>query len=150
VSTEELERFVADVKADPQLDESTNELRGDSGATVEIELARVLAARHGLEIVLRGYRSPTDVMECLEGGECDIAFLGYSPARAAEVGFSPPFLVTDQAKCRTSCLSDGCLVVAQNDGRHFDGQPSLSGHSGSDRTCSLFVPVAIYHLGHLP
>jgi hypothetical protein len=33
--------------------------------------------------------------------------------------------------------------VAHSDGRHFDGRPSLSGHSGRGWTCSLPGPVAI-------
>jgi hypothetical protein len=33
--------------------------------------------------------------------------------------------------------------VALRDGRHFDGQPSLTGHCGHGWTCSLPRPVAI-------
>ena len=35
------------------------------------------------------------------------------------------------------------LLLALRDGRHFDGQPSLSGHCGHGWTCRLPGPVAI-------
>jgi polar amino acid transport system substrate-binding protein len=36
------------------------------------------------------------MVECLKAGACDVGFLGYDPARAADVeGFSPPFIEFD-------------------------------------------------------
>jgi polar amino acid transport system substrate-binding protein len=36
------------------------------------------------------------MVECLKAGACDLGFLGYDPARAADVeGFSPPFMEFD-------------------------------------------------------
>ena len=34
-------------------------------------------------------------------------------------------------------------LLAHRDGRHFDGQPSLSGHGGHGWTCGLPRPVAM-------
>ena len=34
-------------------------------------------------------------MECLNAGACDVALIGNTPARAAEVDFSPPYLQGD-------------------------------------------------------
>ena len=44
---------------------------------------------------------------------------------------------------RRDLCQDVCLELALRDGRHFDGQPSLSGHCGHGWTCSLPRPVAI-------
>ena len=44
---------------------------------------------------------------------------------------------------RRDLCQDVCLELALRDGRHFDGQPSLSGHCGHGWTCSLPGPVAI-------
>jgi polar amino acid transport system substrate-binding protein len=36
------------------------------------------------------------MVECLKAGVCDVGFLGFDPARAADVeGFSPPFIEFD-------------------------------------------------------
>jgi hypothetical protein len=39
-------------------------------------------------------------------------------------------------------LRCGSLFLAHRDERHLDAQPSLSGHCGRGRTCSLSDPVA--------
>jgi polar amino acid transport system substrate-binding protein len=69
---------------------STGELRG-----VGIEIARALATRLGVEVLLVEKPTPPGIVECLKAGVCDVAFLGISPARAAEVDFSPPYLEGD-------------------------------------------------------
>lgn len=68
----------------------TGELQG-----VGIELAHGLAARLGVELVLREYPSPPKVVHALKAGECDVAFLGIDPARAADVDFSPAYMKAD-------------------------------------------------------
>jgi polar amino acid transport system substrate-binding protein len=69
---------------------ATGELRG-----VGIDVARALAARPRIEVLLVEYPSPPKVVECLKAGACDVAFLGIDPSRTAEVGFSPPFMEVD-------------------------------------------------------
>lgn len=71
-------------------DPVTGDLRG-----VGIEIARALAARLGVEALPVEYSSPPKVMECLNAGACDVAFLGIEPSRIAEVDFSPPFMQVD-------------------------------------------------------
>ncbi len=60
------------------------------------DVARAFAARVGVRLVLLEYPTPPKMMECLKTGACDVGFLGYDPARAADVeGFSPPFIEFD-------------------------------------------------------
>ena len=72
-------------------DPVTGELKG-----VWAEVARALAARVGVQLVLVEHPTPPKMVECLKVGACDLGFLGYDPARAAAVeGFSPPFIEFD-------------------------------------------------------
>src|SRR6266540_4108526 len=72
-------------------DPVTGELKG-----VWADVARALAARVGVQLVLVEHPTPPKMVECLKAGACDVGFLGYDPARAADVeGFSPPFIEFD-------------------------------------------------------
>ena len=70
----------------------TGEIRGDVHL---VELARALASRIGVELVLVDYPTPTAAVRGLNSGSCDVAFLGIDQSRAAEVAFSPPFVELD-------------------------------------------------------
>lgn len=72
-------------------DPATGELGG-----VLVEIVRALGARLGVEVVLVEQPTPRQVVDCLNGGVCDIASLGFDPSRVAQVGgFSPPFVQVD-------------------------------------------------------
>jgi polar amino acid transport system substrate-binding protein len=72
-------------------DPATGELKG-----VFADVARAFAARVGVELVLVEHPTPPKMVECLKAGACDVGFLGFDPARAADVeGFSPPFIEFD-------------------------------------------------------
>src|SRR6266536_1150408 len=72
-------------------DPVTGELKG-----VWADVARALAARVGVQLVLVEHPTPPKMMECLKVGACDVGFLGCDPARAADVeGCSPPFIEFD-------------------------------------------------------
>jgi polar amino acid transport system substrate-binding protein len=72
-------------------DPVSGELKG-----VWADVARAFAARVGVELVLVDHPTPPQMVECLKVGACDVGFLGYDPARAADVeGFSPPFIEFD-------------------------------------------------------
>ena len=73
-------------------DPASGEIRGDAHL---VDPARALAARLGIELVLAGYQTPREVVECLRVGSCDVAFLGIEPSRMAEVDFSPPIVELD-------------------------------------------------------
>src|SRR5262245_62973056 len=65
----------------------TGEIRGDVHL---VETAQALAARLGVTLVLVDYPTPTQAVEGLKSGSCDLAFLGIDPSRAGDVAFSPP------------------------------------------------------------
>ena len=69
---------------------ATGELHG-----VGVGVARELAAKIGVELVLREYRDPPAVVQALAAGEIDVATLGIDPARATQVDFSPPYMKAD-------------------------------------------------------
>lgn len=69
---------------------TTGELRGAA-----LELARAVAARMGVKLVLVEYPRPGAVMEGVRTNAWDIAFLVFDPERAKEVDFSHTFLQSD-------------------------------------------------------
>lgn len=71
-------------------DPATGELRG-----VAIEIARALAKRLGVELVVVEYPSPPSVLDGLKTGAWDVGFLAIDPSRAALVDFSSPYLEID-------------------------------------------------------
>jgi len=67
---------------------ATGELKGPW-----IEIYRDLSARMGVKLVFVEHQELPKMIECLEKGGCDIASLGFDPARAPLVGgFTPPFM----------------------------------------------------------
>lgn len=71
-------------------DPGTGELRG-----VAVDVARALATRLGIELVVVEYPSPPAVLDGLKTGAWDVGFLAIDPARAAVVEFSPAYLQID-------------------------------------------------------
>src|SRR5207247_5083281 len=71
-------------------DPATGELRG-----VAVEIARALAKRVGVELVIVEYPSPPSVLDGLKTSAWDVGFLAVDPSRAALVDFSPPYLQID-------------------------------------------------------
>lgn len=71
-------------------DPTTGEIKG-----VWVEIARALAARIGVQLVLLEHSIPPEAVACLKAGACDLLFLPFD-ARAADVGdFSPPIFQFD-------------------------------------------------------
>ncbi|MEA2984953.1 MAG: polar amino acid transport system substrate-binding protein [Alphaproteobacteria bacterium] len=76
-------------------DAATGELRGVGTGAVTVQLAQALAERLGIKVELAGFSTPALVVECLNAGVCDLAYMGINPARVGEVGFSLPFMQQD-------------------------------------------------------
>ncbi|MEK7875734.1 MAG: transporter substrate-binding domain-containing protein, partial [Pseudomonadota bacterium] len=68
-------------------DPATGELRG-----VAVDIARALATRLGVELVMVEYPSPSRVPDGLKVGAWDVGFLAVDPSRAAVVDFAPPHM----------------------------------------------------------
>ena len=65
---------------------------GEPGGVL-VEIVRALGARIGVEVVVVERPTPSQAVDCLNGGACDIASLGFDQSRVAQVGgFSPPLL----------------------------------------------------------
>jgi polar amino acid transport system substrate-binding protein len=71
-------------------DPATGELRG-----VAVEIARALAKRVGVELVMVEYPSPPSVLDGLKTSAWDVGFLAIDPSRATLVDFAPPYLQID-------------------------------------------------------
>ena len=73
-----------------QKDAATGELKG-----VTVDLARELARRAGLQVELVAFPAAGKVFEAVKTGEWDIAFFAIEPERAAEVDYTPPYVLTE-------------------------------------------------------
>ena len=76
-------------------DPITGELQGLGMGFIAIEVARALAARLGVAMLVIENPTPPKAVECLKTGASDVAFLGIEPSRAAQVDFSPPVVQFD-------------------------------------------------------
>ena len=71
-----------------------NPKTGEFGG-VAMDLTRALAARIGIQVRPVEFPTPGAVVEGLNAGTCDIAFLVVNESRAAVVDFSPPYARRD-------------------------------------------------------
>ncbi|MGC1316127.1 MAG: transporter substrate-binding domain-containing protein, partial [Pseudolabrys sp.] len=75
-------------------DPQTGEAKAASVGIILHDIARAIAARIGVEIVLVGHPTIPEMLTCLTTGACDMAFMGPDPSRTG-VEFSPPILQLD-------------------------------------------------------
>jgi polar amino acid transport system substrate-binding protein len=73
-------------------DAATGEASG-----VSVDLARELGRRLGVPVELVTYDAAGKVFDALKSGAWDVAFLAIDPVRAAEISFSPPYVVIEGA-----------------------------------------------------
>jgi polar amino acid transport system substrate-binding protein len=62
---------------------------------VTVDLSRELASRLGLPLDLVPFDAAGKVFEALKAGAWDVAFIAIEPARAAEIEFSPPYVLIE-------------------------------------------------------
>jgi len=62
---------------------------------VTVDLANELGRRTGLQVEFVPFEAAGKVFEALKSGVWDIAFLANEPARAAEIDFSPPYVIIE-------------------------------------------------------
>jgi polar amino acid transport system substrate-binding protein len=89
------------------MDEATGEPRG-----VSVDLARELARRLGARLELVTYSGAGKVVEAIKSAAWDLAFMAVDPARAAEIDFTPPYLIIEGAYLvkKDSALKDNSEV----------------------------------------
>jgi polar amino acid transport system substrate-binding protein len=71
-------------------DAATGEARG-----VSVDLALELGRRLGVPVELVTYDAAGKVVEALKSGAWDVAFVAIDPVRAAEISYSPPYVVIE-------------------------------------------------------
>src|SRR5262245_21962303 len=69
--------------------------KGDEIGGGTADLARELAKRAGLELQLVPFEAAGKVFEALKSDAWDIAFLAIEPVRAAEIDFTPPYVIIE-------------------------------------------------------
>jgi polar amino acid transport system substrate-binding protein len=75
-------------------DSRTGEVKAASTGIILHDIARMLGARIGVEVVLVGHPTIPEFLACLTTGGCDVGFMGPDPSRAGVV-FTPPILQLD-------------------------------------------------------
>jgi polar amino acid transport system substrate-binding protein len=75
-------------------DSQTGEVKAASTGIILLDIARMLGARIGAEVVPIGHPTVPEMLTCVTSGECDLGFMGPDPSRAG-VDFSPPVLQLD-------------------------------------------------------
>ena len=74
-------------------DTATDDVRANP---VYLEITRALADRLGVAVQLVARQTPAEVVECLDQGDCDVAFMASNePSRTSQVGFAPPVVQLD-------------------------------------------------------
>jgi polar amino acid transport system substrate-binding protein len=71
--------------------------RGPDGAPkgVTTDLSRELARRIGVPVELITFEAAGKVFEAIKAGGIDLAFIAIEPVRAAEIEFSPPYVLIE-------------------------------------------------------
>jgi polar amino acid transport system substrate-binding protein len=76
-----------------------------------VEIARALAARIGVQVVLLEHPTPPKVIECLKAGACDVIFLPFDARAANDGDFSSPFIQIEY----TLLVPSGSLIRSVTD-----------------------------------
>jgi polar amino acid transport system substrate-binding protein len=71
--------------------------KGADGAPkgVTVDLSRELARRAGVPVELVPFEAAGKVFEAMKAGNVDLAFIAIEPVRAAEIEFSPPYVLIE-------------------------------------------------------
>src|SRR5947209_4933884 len=75
-------------------DPGTGELKAVSTGIVFLDIARILGARIGVEMVPVWHPGVPEMLACVAAGDCDVGFMGPDPSRKG-VEFTPPFIQLD-------------------------------------------------------
>jgi len=72
----------------------TGELKAVSSGIMFLDVARLLGARIGIEVLPVWHPGVPEMLACVTASACDVGFMGPDPSRTG-VDFSPPFLQVD-------------------------------------------------------
>jgi polar amino acid transport system substrate-binding protein len=100
----------------PQYIDADGELRGLGTGYVAIEFTPLIAERMGVPSRVIGYPTPPSVVDALETGGCDLAFMGIEPARVSRLDFSPAIFEFDY----TLLVPAGSPIESLHDAKRMD------------------------------
>jgi polar amino acid transport system substrate-binding protein len=105
----------------PQYDEdaASGGLSGIGMGYLGITITRELAIRLGIDPVLVKLWTPAEAVDALKYDACDLAFLGITPARTADVDFTPPIIHFDFSCLVPAGTSQENLAEADRPGRRI-------------------------------
>jgi polar amino acid transport system substrate-binding protein len=109
-------------------DSATGELRGIGMGLIALELARSLAARLAVELVVVEQPTPPKAVECLNTGACDVMFLGIEPSRVGAVDFTPAFAQFDYTYLVPAGSPITSIADADRTGGHI---ATVGGHAAA-------------------
>ncbi len=84
--------FIADNPVQGRVDPRTGAVTG-----IAADLTRELARRGGVPYVMLPLPNPSAVIDSVTAGNADIGFLAFEAARAEQVGFSEPYVLSESA-----------------------------------------------------
>jgi polar amino acid transport system substrate-binding protein len=113
-------------------DPSSGELSG-----VVVDLARELGRRTGLPVELVGFESAGKMVEALQAGAWDVAFLAVDPGREGDISFTAPYIEIEG----TYLVPPGSAVRVIADVDHQGLRVGVSGKSAYD----LFLSRSLKH-----
>jgi polar amino acid transport system substrate-binding protein len=109
-------------------DSTTGELHGLGMGLIALEVARSLAARLAVELVVVEQPTPPKAVECLKTSACDVMFLGIEPSRVKEVDFTPSVAQFDYTYLVPSGSSIHSIADADRVGGHI---ATVRGHAAA-------------------
>ena len=108
-------------------DSRTGELKAVSSGIVFLDVARILGARIGIEMVPVWHPGVPEMLACVTAGGCDVGFMGPDPSRKG-VEFTPPFLQVDYTLLVPAGSSIERIADADKPGTRI---AAVSGHAST-------------------
>lgn len=109
-------------------DSATGEIRGLGMGVIALEVARALAARLSVQMLVMEQPTPPKAVECLKTSACDVMFLGIEPSRLTEVDFTPSIAQFDYTYLVPSGSSIRSIADADRPGGHI---ATVRGHAAA-------------------
>lgn len=108
-------------------DSQTGELKAVSTGIIFLDIARMLGARIGVEVLPVWHPGVPEMLACVTAGACDVGFMGPDPSRAG-VDFSPPFIQLDYTLLVSAGSSIQHIADADKPGTRI---AAVSGHAST-------------------
>jgi len=108
-------------------DSGTGELKPVSTGIIFLDIARMLGAQIGVEVLPVWHPGVPEMLACVTSGDCDVGFMGPDPSRAG-VEFTPPFVQLDYTLLVPAGSSIQRITDADKPGTRI---AAVSGHAST-------------------